>query len=268
MLFSRVGVNEPVLTGKEEEHVNNFNFNEYKKFMKDIKNEYPHLSISAQQQLAIERCAKLNEDRQSQDSHASSPPKFSMPNILGDVMAKLHFNLSSEENGIVDDHPTNDDGNVKRTIQARPSGRFALSITDQKMLQEFDCSDSDNDDVDDSSLAADSLTNSLQNIETTSFMFEKQPQHRPRGRDVNNMSVRCSRRLSGLSALSDVDENEIEELNDSDPDIIGEDEKINNQSAYVEEVTAEAQCSQGGIKKDNVPIRPVDTCNQAKTDNN
>ena len=100
MLFSRVGVNEPVLTGKEEEHVNNFNFNEYKKFMKDIKNEYPHLSISAQQQLAIERCAKLNEDRQSQDSHASSPPKFSMPNILGDVMAKLHFNLASEENGI------------------------------------------------------------------------------------------------------------------------------------------------------------------------
>ena len=65
MLFSRVGVNEPVLTGEEEEHVNNFNFNEYKKFMKDIKNEYPHLSISAQQQLAIERCAKLNEDRQS-----------------------------------------------------------------------------------------------------------------------------------------------------------------------------------------------------------
>ena len=100
MLFSRVGVNEPVLTGKEEEHVNNFNFNEYKKFMKDIKNEYPHLSISAQQQLAIERCAKLNEDRQSQDSHASSPPKFSMPNILGDVMAKLHFNLASEENGL------------------------------------------------------------------------------------------------------------------------------------------------------------------------
>lgn len=248
MLFSRVGVNEPVLA-KEEEQINNFNFNEYKKFMKDIKNEYPHLSISAQQQLAIERCAKVNEDRQSH-SHSSSPPKFSMPNILGDVMAKLHFNLASEENVNVDDHPTNDDDNVKRTIQARPSG-FALSITDQKMLQEFDCSDSDNDDVDGSSLAADSLTNSLQNIETTSFMFEKQPQHRPRGRDVNNMSVRCSRRLSGLSALSDVNEDEIEELNDSDPDIIGEDDKINNQSACVEEV--------GGInkKEDNVPISPV-----------
>ena len=110
------------------------------------------------------------------------------------------------------------------------------------MLQEFDCSDSDNDDVDDSSLAADSLTNSLQNIETTSFMFEKQPQSRYHGRDVNNMSVRCSRRLSGLSALSDVDEDEIEELNDSEPEIIGEDEKINNQSAYVmEEVPIAAQ---------------------------
>ena len=134
-------------------------------------------------------------------------------------------------------HQNNDDG--KRTIQARPSGRFALSITDQKMLQEFDCSDSDNDDVDDSSLAADSLTNSLQNIETTSFMLEKQPQSRPRGRDVNNMSVRCSRRLSGLSALSDVNEDEIEKLNDSD--IIGEDDKINNQSANIEEVPVVAQ---------------------------
>ena len=105
--------------------------------------------------------------------------------------------------------------------------------------------------MDGSSLAADSLTNSLQNIEATSFMFEKQPQSRPRGRDVNNMSVRCSRRLSGLSALSDVAEDGIEELNDSDPDIIGEDEKINNQSAYIEEV--------GGInkKEDNVPISPV-----------
>ena len=65
------------------------------------------------------------------------------------------------------------------------------------------------------------------------------------------MSVRCSRRLSGLSALSDVNEDEIEELNDSEPEIIGEDEKINNQSAYVmEEVPIAAK------KEDALPISP------------
>ena len=95
--------------------------------------------------------------------------------------------------------------------------------------------------MDGSSLAADSLTNSLQNIETTSSMLEKQPQSLRQ--DVNNMSLRCSIRSisSGLSALSDVNEDEIEELNDSDPDIIGEDDKINNQSANIEEVPVVAQ---------------------------
>ena len=217
MLFSRVGVNEPVPTGKKEEQVN---FCEYKQFMKDIKNEYPHLTISAQTQMAIERCAKLNEEGQSPRDHASSPPKFISG--LGEVMARLRVSLASEASDIVDDRPLADGScptnDKKRTIQARPSG-FALSVKDHKMLQELDCSNRSS--VDDrESLAADSLTNSLADIETTSFMLEKQPQFRPHGRDVNNMSLRCIRRLSGLSALSDVDE--IEELNDSDPYTTGD----------------------------------------------
>lgn len=219
MLFSRVGVNGPVLA-KEAEELNNFNFNEYKKFMKHIKNEYPHLSISAQQQMAIERCAKLNEGHQSLSPASShKPPKFSMPNVLGEVMAKLHFNLASEENGIAGDRrPSTDEScstneDVKRTGLARPR---RVTITDQKMphLHEFDCSDSDNDDVDDSSLAADSLTDSLKNIETTSFTFGKQPQPSSHGQDVTNMNLSYScRRLSLMSVLSDsdIDEDEIEE---------------------------------------------------------
>ena len=106
--------------------------------------------------------------------------------------------------------------------------------------------------MDGSSLAADSLTNSLQNIETTSSMLEKQPQSLRQ--DVNNMSLRCSIRSisSGLSALSDVNEDEIEKLNDSD--IIGEDDKINNQSANIEEVPVVAQVDK---KEDDIPISSV-----------
>jgi hypothetical protein len=75
----------------EGEDDRNHSVHEYKHIMEDIKRENPDLSVMAQQKLALERCAKLQQenDAPKQVEHSK---RFSLPdNLFHGVLKTFHI---------------------------------------------------------------------------------------------------------------------------------------------------------------------------------
>jgi len=175
---------------------------EYKKCMEEIQSENPHLSVGAQQQMALKRCVKMNEDREGQHGKQSPEPA----GILRGMLSKLRIGnnrrsdgrsatTGDEELGSTFGSSTQESDFVtesnRRSLAIRQRSVASISSDARNITTaSIDLSDSGEDG---------SLQDSLENIEKSSTFLEKSSSRR----------MRYSRRISGISMeLSDVEEDE------------------------------------------------------------
>mmetsp|Transcript_10207 Transcript_10207/g.22699 ORF Transcript_10207/g.22699 Transcript_10207/m.22699 type:complete len:268 (-) Transcript_10207:4-807(-) len=177
-----------------DEDDNNYSVHEYKKCMEDIKSEHPHLSTGAMQQMTLERCVKIHEERGEQHHKKRFPEPA---DLLRGMMGKLRIGKnksqrksggSRDELGLTVDSSTLD---PDLSLAVRQSARCLVAHSD---------------DLSESSENENSLRGSLENIERSYNISEKPFNSNRQGR---RHSALLSRRISDLSCdLPNVDEDE------------------------------------------------------------
>ena len=87
----------------EHEDEKNHEVHEFHQIMEEVKAEFPDLSTGAQQKLALERCAKKNEEQQLLllAAREKSEKRFSLPDVIQrgaeDILSKLHLGMILQE---------------------------------------------------------------------------------------------------------------------------------------------------------------------------
>lgn len=172
---------------------------EYKKCMEEIQSENPHLSVGAQQQMALKRCVKMNEDREGQHGKQSPEPA----GILRGMLSKLRIGNNRRSDGrsaaTGDDEVGSSFGSsTQESDFVTESNRRSLAIRQRSVasissdarnitIASIDLSDGGEDG---------SLQDSLENIEKSSIFLEKSSSRR----------MKSSRRISELSDVEEDDE--------------------------------------------------------------
>jgi len=183
--------NELELEHEEAQHA--VAFDEYKQYMEEVQVNNPHLSVGAQQQMALKRCCAVSNDKEFKPKENNQQKRFSIPN-LGGLMQKFLVHNSDEEDRPSASSSTKDSASTQhdkgRTIAARHSVfTNSMSVDNQKML--LDCYHSDEED---------SLDEILESIEKQSAV-EKSVDRSKRAQLVGSFRRFSSRRL----LASDID---------------------------------------------------------------
>ena len=171
-------------------------FDEYKQYMEEVQVNNPHLSVGAQQQMALKRCCAVSNDKDKElkPKEDNQQKRFSIPN-LGGLMQKFLVHNSDEEGRPNTSSSTNDSASTQhdkgRTIAARHSvfTTNSMSVDNQRML--LDCYHSDEED---------SLDEILESIEKQSTV-ERSVDRPKRAQLVESFRRFSSRRL----LASDID---------------------------------------------------------------
>ena len=134
---------------EHEEAHNAVAFDEYKQCMEEVQVNNPHLSVGAQQQMALKRCCAVSNDKEFKPEEDNQQKRFSIPN-LGGLLQKFLVHNSDEEGKPSTSSSTNDSASTQndkgRTIAARHSVfTNSMSVDNQRML--LDCY-SDEEDLD------------------------------------------------------------------------------------------------------------------------
>ena len=183
--------NELELEHEEAQHA--VAFDEYKQYMEEVQVNNPHLSVGAQQQMALKRCCAVSNDREFKTEEDNQQKRFSIPN-LGGLLQKFLVHNSDEEDRPSPNSSTNDSASTQndkgRTIAARHSVfTNSMSVDNQRML--LDCYHSDEED---------SLDEILESIEKQSTV-ERSVDRSKRAQLVESFRRFSSRRL----LASDID---------------------------------------------------------------
>lgn len=170
----------------------NGSIHEYKKCMEEIKCENPNLSVGAQQQMALRRWSKLNEE-EHEEVRVKPQRRFSTSDVLlRGVMTKLHIGGHDDSTTQATHFTSTAKGggtsfNPRKSVAAlSPCRSVILSSEQQNKMSAF----MDWDEID-------SLEHSLEDIEKSVLVQSN-----------TNKSMRYGRRLSELSLgqLSEVSE--------------------------------------------------------------
>lgn len=185
--------NELELEHEEAQHA--VAFDEYKQYMEEVQVNNPHLSVGAQQQMALKRCCAVSNDKDKEfkPKEDNQQKRFSIPN-LGGLLQKFLVHNSDEEDRPSASLSTNDSASTQhdkgRTIAARHSVfTNSMSVDNQRML--LDCYHSDEED---------SLDEILESIEKQSTV-ERSVDRSKRAQLVESFRRFSSRRL----LASDID---------------------------------------------------------------
>ena len=140
--------NELELEHEEAQHA--VAFDEYKQYMEEVQVNNPHLSVGAQQQMALKRCCAVSNDKEFKPEEDNQQKRFSIPN-LGGLLQKFLVHNSDEEGKPNTSSSTNDSASTQhdkgRTIAARHSVfTNSMSVDNQRML--LDCYHDEEDSLD------------------------------------------------------------------------------------------------------------------------
>lgn len=136
--------NELELEHEEAQHA--VAFDEYKQYMEEVQVNNPHLSVGAQQQMALKRCCAVSNDNEFKPEEDNQQKRF-----LGGLLQKFLVHNSDEEGKPNTSSSTNDSASTQhdkgRTIAARHSVfTNSMSVDNQRML--LDCYHDEEDSLD------------------------------------------------------------------------------------------------------------------------
>eukprot|EP00578_Thalassiosira_sp_NH16_P013805 CAMPEP_0181121056 /NCGR_PEP_ID=MMETSP1071-20121207/24520_1 /TAXON_ID=35127 /ORGANISM="Thalassiosira sp., Strain NH16" /LENGTH=328 /DNA_ID=CAMNT_0023205821 /DNA_START=1 /DNA_END=984 /DNA_ORIENTATION=- len=178
---------------------------EYKQCMIDVKNDYPHLSMGAQQQLALERCTRMIDDKEGERHEKRKPMELLRGMILKLRIGKNHRSDAASPAGGGEVGSTIDSASKKNNFTPgtqRPSLAVLKSVASltgdiQNVAAQStraDLSENENEE---------SLQDSLEKIERKSSNIFDKPSSNPnnnwRARRHLTDSNGCSSRVSAIS---------------------------------------------------------------------
>lgn len=206
---------------------------EYKKVMEDIQRECPDLSAGAVQQMALKRCAILNEQRELANNNRD---RNKADLFLRGMMSKLRIGNNSNKEQGDNGGADADAAYAGKDKLGSSTGRSTIGLSNQEsdmMISEASkrrslavrrsvCSISSDDRKAvaqslvsiDNSVDEESLQDSLEDIERKTYLVKTSNERTPSSIMMRHQaradSIRHSRRMSGLTLeqLSDVEEDE------------------------------------------------------------